>query len=84
MSAVSTPAPIYAAPKQLGPLFNVGLTTLYRIERGSHRYSGTFPRPKVFGGRKLYDVAQVRAFFDALPAGRSPRGRPPRRGKIAP
>jgi hypothetical protein len=78
--------PIYATPKQMKPLFNTGLTTLHRIEKGRHRWSGKFPRPKVFGGRKLYDVAAVKAFFDALPEDeKNPRQPPtPRAKKIAP
>lgn len=76
MSEHATAAPIFAAPKQLRPLFNISLTTLRRIESGEHqRYAG-FPKPKIFGGRKLYDVAAIKAFIAALPEGeRSPRGR---------
>jgi hypothetical protein len=74
-----TVAPIYAAPKQLGPLFNISIGTLRRIERGDHqRYAG-FPKPKIFGGRKLYPVEAIKAFIDALPEGeKSPRGRRPK------
>jgi hypothetical protein len=70
--------PIYASPKQVAKLFNVGLTTQHRIEKGRHRWSGQFPTPKVFGGRKLFSVEAIKAFFDALPEREKNPRQPPR------
>lgn len=72
---MSDVTPIYVAPKQLGAMFNIKGTTIWRLENGRHRNSAGFPKPKTLGGRKLYDVAKVKAWFDALPEGNTNRGR---------
>jgi hypothetical protein len=73
VAADATLTPIYASPEQLRALFNIKRTMLNRLERGRHPHSATWPKGKMFGGLKLYEVAQVKAFIDALPAGQFPR-----------
>lgn len=80
---MSDVTPIYAAPKQLGVMFNIKTTTLWRLENGRHRNSAGFPRAKTLGGRRLYDVAKVRAWFETLPEDGSPRQPPKRKRSVS-
>ncbi len=65
---VAAPEPEWVTVKDVARRFSVSVRSVYRYVS-----QGTFPRPRNITKRKtLFNLGDVRAFFNGLPDGRTP------------